>query len=91
MRLFDVFVWSCVIGMALWIVAFPFTLTIFFFFMVFPRTEGNAVWLLTGGIVTGFLVNVLMIVGCKAILGKWPWQYLDPWTRSSADSRARKP
>jgi len=90
MQTFDVFVWACVIGIALWIIAFPFTLTIFFFFMVFPRTDQNGVWLLTGGIVSGVLVNMMMIAGCKAILKKWPWQFLDPLPRSSADSTTRK-
>ncbi len=88
---FDIFVWACVIGIVLWIIAFPFTLTIFFFFMAFPRTEQNGVWLLTGGLVTGALLNILMIVGWRAILGKWPWQYFEPWLRSSPNSKPGKP
>ena len=88
---FDFFVWACMLGIALWIIAFPYTLAIFFFFMVFERTDQNGVWLLTAGIVTGTLLNILMIVGWKAFLKKWPWQYLDPWLRHSNNPKIGEP
>ena len=35
------------------------------------------------------LIAALLVLGCRLLLGKWPWELLSIGNRSSAEARAR--
>ena len=84
----DVFEWA-IIGLVLWIVALPMTLSIFFVITIFPPEEVN-IWLITGGFFLGALVTGSMVLGCKMVSGKWPWEYVYPRPEPRKDSKSPK-
>ena len=75
-RKLDYYEWL-IVGLVLWIVALPFTLSIFFVITIVPRSE-LTVWMIVVGFLGGALVTGMMIVGCRVVSGKWPWEYVYP-------------
>lgn len=84
----DYFEWA-VIGLVLWIVALPFTLSIFFIITIVPP-EKVTIWMVIGGFAGGGLITGLMILGCKGISKKWPWEYVYPRPKPPRDSKPPK-
>ena len=89
MRMLNIFDWA-MIGVILWIVALPFTLGMFVVFTVFPASERSNIWVITGGFFVGALVTGMMILGCKMVSRRWPWEHAYPDPKPPKDSKPPK-
>lgn len=88
MRGLDYFEWA-IVGLVLWIVALPMTLSIFFVVTIVPPSKVT-IWMIVGGFLGGAAITVMMILGCKMISRKWPWDYVYPRTKPLKDSKPAK-
>ncbi len=88
-RMLDVFEWA-IVGLVLWIVALPITLSIFFVLTIVPPSQVN-IWMVLAGLLGGGVITGMMILGCKTFSGKWPWEYVYPRQEPQKDSKPPKP
>jgi hypothetical protein len=89
MRKLNYFDWA-MIGVTLWFVALPFTLGFSVVLTIFPASERSNIWVITGGCFLGTLITGMMILGCKMILGRWPWEYAYTTPERPEDSKPPK-